>query len=159
MAHFQIDETTWVKNYSNTLKVRGANKLSLSLVLFCLCLIDVGCIVLRQYLGAVLITLAVFRAIREFWFNRERKARSIYAKAPITSVEKEVIFSSSSILIHVGGNMFELAWEGIKRVIKLPELLYLEHSYFNLYILSTALSPAEISTITEKITALGIKTE
>ena len=55
--------------------------------------------------------------------------------------------------------MFELAWEGIKRVIKLPELLYLEHSYFNLYILSTALSPAEISTITEKITALGIKTE
>lgn len=159
MASFTISEDLWVRNYSRLIVVKGNSTLKLALISLTALVLDVLCVVLHQYIGFIFITWLYIFIIRRYWFNKQKAARRVYRAEPLSKLIQEVIFAEDTISIIFDGAFYKLSWDGLIKVINLPDVLYIKHKYLDFYVLKSALSEDEGQLLTRKLNNLQIPQE
>jgi hypothetical protein len=158
MAQFTINDEEWILNYPNVVK-KKRKKLTTVIFVSVLFILICVCILIKQYLAAVLLFVMFVVSSENIFQNRlifEIHAKKIYKDG---GLQQEVIFSDESITIIYKNGKFVIDWEGIKQVVRLPTLLFIKHELLQLYISLQAMTSDEFDILDHKMSKLNLKCE
>jgi len=135
MVDFVIDKELFVRNYVELFRPSGKSRRSLAVFIGLVLIILTGCILIHQYLGALLILVRAIKMMDDRWIRDRRHAAKVYEKNDSIRNGIAVDITDKALIIEAGGCTYLLDWGSFLCFMEATDILYLEHKFGGKYYL------------------------